>query len=254
MDKPNYYAVLTAEVRYNKNLCANAKLLYAEITALTNLNSNCYATDSYFAELYDVDRRTIQLWLSELEKNKLIKRVIAYKKNSKEIESRFISLTLSNKSSVPLLNKNSLPYGKNIQYPTEKIFVENTSTTYSNTSPTDSNIILPPTPFNLNFITDESFKDLMQELVEHRKSIKKPFRTQKGVEIVYRDLLQFSNNNFEIARRIIDNTIAGGYQGIFALKQSAIKKTTKEEETTAQYNLRMIQERLKQEAMEANNA
>ena len=78
MDKPNYYAVLTAEVRYNNNLCANAKLLYAEITALTNLNGNCYATDSYFAELYDVDRRTIQLWLSELEKNKFIKRVISY--------------------------------------------------------------------------------------------------------------------------------------------------------------------------------
>ena len=63
MDKPHYYAVLTAEVRYNKNLCANAKLLYAEITALTNLNGQCHATDSYFSQLYDVDRRTIQLWL-----------------------------------------------------------------------------------------------------------------------------------------------------------------------------------------------
>lgn len=107
--------------------------------------------------------------------------------------------------------------------------------------------------FSLDFITDQQFKNLMEELANHRKSIKKPFRTQKGVEIVYRDLLEFSNNDYEIARRIVDNTIASGYQGIFALKQSAFKKTTKEE-TTAQYNLRMIQERLKQEAMEANNA
>ena len=34
IEKPSYYAIIISEVRYNKNLTPNAKLLYAEITAL----------------------------------------------------------------------------------------------------------------------------------------------------------------------------------------------------------------------------
>ena len=34
MEKPNYYAINPADVRYSKKLTPNATLLYAEITAL----------------------------------------------------------------------------------------------------------------------------------------------------------------------------------------------------------------------------
>ena len=33
MDKPNYYSVITAEVRYDKRLTPFAKLIYAEVPA-----------------------------------------------------------------------------------------------------------------------------------------------------------------------------------------------------------------------------
>lgn len=74
-NKPNtpaYYAVIPANVRYCKTLKANAKLLYGELTALSNTQGYCWATNGYFADLYDVDNRAISDWLSQLQKHGFI--------------------------------------------------------------------------------------------------------------------------------------------------------------------------------------
>jgi len=92
MIKPNYYAVIPAEVRYNKKLTPNAKLLYAEITALCNMNGKCTASTQYFCKLYEVSRGSVQNWLRLLEKSGYISREVIYKKGSKEILSRSIKL------------------------------------------------------------------------------------------------------------------------------------------------------------------
>lgn len=65
-EQPNYYAVLTADVRYDKRLSANAKLLYAEITALAQKEGFAWASNQYFAELYDVHKITVSGWVKEL--------------------------------------------------------------------------------------------------------------------------------------------------------------------------------------------
>ena len=65
-EKPNYYAIIPAEVRYSKTLTPNAKLLYAEITALCNMNGKCTASTQYFCRLYEVSRGAVQNWLKML--------------------------------------------------------------------------------------------------------------------------------------------------------------------------------------------
>ena len=45
MEQPSYYSILTANVRYDKELKANEKLLFSEITALSNRNGYCHATN-----------------------------------------------------------------------------------------------------------------------------------------------------------------------------------------------------------------
>jgi hypothetical protein len=117
-EKPNYYAVIPANVRYAKNLTPNAKLLYAEITALCNMNGKCTASTQYFCSLYEVSRISIQKWLKILEDNNHIKRVNIYKQGSKEIETRVI--TLVNSSSKEKFTDNT------------NINITNTNNTYSN--------------------------------------------------------------------------------------------------------------------------
>lgn len=70
---PNFYAIIPAHVRYCKNLEPSAKLLYGEITALANQCGYCFASNSYFAELYGVDERTVRRWLESLKKLNFIK-------------------------------------------------------------------------------------------------------------------------------------------------------------------------------------
>ena len=89
-EQPNYYAIISAEVRYDKNLTANAKLLYAEITALLNINGECFATNKYFSNLYGKSTVTISKWVSELVANGYISTHYIYKGNTKEIEKRYI--------------------------------------------------------------------------------------------------------------------------------------------------------------------
>ncbi len=118
MEKPNYYAILSAEVRYDNRLRPNAKLLYAEITALCNMNGKCTASTEYFCRLYEVSRVSIQKWLKNLEDNNHIKRVNIYKQGSKEILTRVITL---------------------VNTPSKEKLTDNTNINITNTNLTDSN-------------------------------------------------------------------------------------------------------------------
>lgn len=90
MEQPNYYAILTAEVRYSKLINANEKILFAEITALSNKTGECWASNNYFAQLYDVTPQAISKWVNNLAKHGFILLNYIYKSGSNEIEKRII--------------------------------------------------------------------------------------------------------------------------------------------------------------------
>ena len=117
-EKPNYYAIIPAEVRYSKTLIPNAKLLYAEITALCNMNGKCTASTEYFCRLYEVSKVSVQKWLKNLEDNNHIRRVNKYKPHSKQIECRVITL---------------------VNVPSKEKLSDNTNINITNTNLTDSN-------------------------------------------------------------------------------------------------------------------
>ena len=68
MNTPSYYAILPSDVRYDSQLSSSEKLLYAELTALCSKHGYCWASNSYFSELYNVNKNTVSSWVSSLAK------------------------------------------------------------------------------------------------------------------------------------------------------------------------------------------
>lgn len=106
-EKKSYYAIIPANVRYDKDLTANAKLLYGEITALSNEKGYCWATNKYFADLYGVYPTTISKWIKLLKDKNYISIEIIYKRDSLEIENRYIRINnpIAQKSNTPCSKK-----------------------------------------------------------------------------------------------------------------------------------------------------
>jgi hypothetical protein len=73
--KPNYFAVIPADVRYS-DIPANAKLLYGEITALANKKGYCWAENKYFADLYKTTTRSVATWIAALKDAGFIEYVV----------------------------------------------------------------------------------------------------------------------------------------------------------------------------------
>lgn len=73
MNAPNFYAILPATVRYDNDLMDKAKLLYAEISALSNQFGFCFAGNKYFADLYGISTRQVITIIQNLEERGYIK-------------------------------------------------------------------------------------------------------------------------------------------------------------------------------------
>lgn len=89
-EKPNYYAIIPAEVRYDNTLRPNEKLLYGEITALAQKTGECWASNKYFSDLYGVKDNAVATWIRHLKEKKYI--LIDYEYKGKEIQKRIIKI------------------------------------------------------------------------------------------------------------------------------------------------------------------
>lgn len=106
MEHPSYYSILTADVRYDKTLKPNEKLLFSEITALSNKRGYCNASNNYFAQLYDVTTVTASNWVKHLKDRGYIDVEMIY--DGKQIKERRIFV-------------NSNPIKENFNTPKEKV-------------------------------------------------------------------------------------------------------------------------------------
>ena len=169
-EKPNYYAIIPANVRYS-NLKPNAKLLYGEITALSNKLGYCFASNTYFADLYSVSKNTVSRWLSDLKKLGFIN-IMIERDNNNQITKRIIGIV------------------KNVDTPIdEKVKVNNTSIN------TTSNNISIKEKFEAEVRTFDYPEDMLEDFINYWCEGKRKMRFQKQstFEIKLR-LLRWSKN------------------------------------------------------------
>ena len=87
-EKPSFYAILPAYVRYEKRLKPAERLLFAEISALTNKLGYCTASNGYFAKLYGIEKTTVSRWISHLSELGFLRLEMVYE--GKQIKGRKI--------------------------------------------------------------------------------------------------------------------------------------------------------------------
>lgn len=104
----SYYAIIPANIRYDESVVPNAKLLYGEITALSNEKGYCWASNNYFADLYKVSKVSISKWVSQLVEKGYLSSTIIYKEGSKEILYRYLRIVndpIKEKFNTPIQEK-----------------------------------------------------------------------------------------------------------------------------------------------------
>lgn len=174
-----YYAIIPANVRYDKDLVPNAKLLYGEITALCNEKGYCWASNQYFAELYNVSDRTIKNWISQLADKGYIQRSVKYREGTKEIEQRKLFICRENNFTTSG-NYVPDPRENNLTTPSEKNFLDNNTSinnTFNNTdiykgkkkqkSETVNSVIA-------EYTESKDLQDALHDFVDMRTKARKP--------------------------------------------------------------------------------
>ena len=169
-DKPNYYAIIPADVRYS-NLKPNAKLLYGEITALSGKLGYCYATNNYFADLYGVSKNTVSRWISDLNKLGFIN-IEVERNEKKQVIKRRIGIIKNDDRSIYKKSKEN-------------------NTSINNTS----NINITKEKFIAEVMTFDYPKDMLEDFINYWTEGRKKMRYQKQstFEIKLR-LLRWSKN------------------------------------------------------------
>ncbi|WP_449125793.1 helix-turn-helix domain-containing protein [Staphylococcus chromogenes] len=173
-EQPSYYSIITANVRYDNRLTDSEKLLFAEITSLSNKYGYCTASNGYFAKLYDVVKETISRRISKLAKFGYLHIEIIREGN--EIKQRkMYPLT---QSSVPIDAKINTPIDNSVNTPIDANVKEN-NTRFNNTS--------------INRDRDETSK-LFQLIIKELGIIHNPLT----VELLEHAIARFDENKVDI--------------------------------------------------------
>ncbi len=203
-EKKSYYAIIPANVRYDSRLSPYARLLFGEITALSNEKGFCWASNGYFAKLYGVTKQAISKWMKSLETCEYIS--IKYKRDGAQIIERRVSITVDTYQ--PQIKGVSTSNVEGYQPAIE----DNTTKRILNINKKD--VGKKQFDFLLKIENLESeyqdFKSLLKEWLIYRNEIKKPLASSLSI---VKMLKKWKEIGIKTAQSKVDKAIANSWQG-----------------------------------------
>lgn len=219
-EQKSYYAIIPANVRYDKDLPPNAKLLYGEITALCNERGYCWAENKYFADLYGVSKTSVSKWISALTEKGYIQSKLIYKEGSKEIDKRYITIVnnpIEEKLNTPLTNVND-PVKENLK---DNNTSNNTKNNTSNKKKERKNTSYDEI---LSTVTDDSLKELYLEYIKMRKLIKSPM-TDRALTMLMNKVNELEPDSIERQKQLLETAIMNNWKSVYPLKDVPANQT-----------------------------
>ena len=258
-NRPSYYAIIPSDVRYDDSIPPNAKLLYGEISALIGADGYCFASNDYFAELYQTTRETIARQLTKLEQAGHIRRVIE-KAPSGQITARKIYLRVSmpdgwgidKNINTPIdekintsLQKNQEGIDENVTYTDKSITVKEKDKKEKpkrkqrqEPEPLTDEELRPMVVDGINRISQPEWSAAVKNdlfrwvmaLYDPNRVVKKarPVRSKLSVDGTFRKL-QLSGTDPNVMIGMLCSAIEGGWQGVQPPKAGSTPKPPREE-------------------------
>ena len=206
-ERPNYYSIIPATIRYDKDLTDKAKLIYSEITSLANKTGECWVSNEYLMGLFDTSSRTINRIIKQLKEKKYIDVDYIYNGSSKEIEKRIIRILST--------DKNVTTYCQNCPEGTDKNVAENNK--YFNNNRKE--IHKEKKELFINILNESNLSENMKSTLTTWLEYKEDRNDLYKSEVGFRKLISIVNNQLkehseEDLINLIDESMASTYKGI----------------------------------------
>lgn len=212
------------EVLRDCSLPPGARILYGEIDGLTREYGYCWASNSLFAERYNVSEQTISNWISALQKAGYITVELSKRKNngSNITTMRKIWLNVSFKAKPEGLKENLGGTIKNFDEGLQKnLYLNNISINNKGNNKTKNEKQNPKEEI-YRFTENERLRESLLDWLEERKVNSKKTITSRLVKRNLTDLKKLSGGDEELAIQIVEKTIARGWAGFFPLDNKRI--------------------------------
>ena len=224
---PAFMAYLPAKVRYDTELAPNAKLLYAEVTALAESSGYCYAKNEYFARLFDLAIKSVSRLISQLaEKGYVVVDVIRDPETNIVVERRiWVDIPLRKSADTSPQNCGDPPPKKEGN-PPRKIAEENDYSSFNDIppiSPTRDKPLRGGMPVDIKKTIEEYSRGLpglyqsLEALMEVRAK-RRAVNSMAAVKLLLKKLDSLAGDNDALRQQLVETAVENGWKSVFPLK------------------------------------